>query len=367
MDKTSGFPSFFRGDKVILVIAIFLTLISAYIIPSSTHRFAGQFMHIIVCYGAMFFFYKVDYRTLSAGSSIFIILAFILSIFTIIGPDDRSITIGSFSMQTFYFIGFLLIFFISKFIAIRLNKGDELTNKETLTLFAIIGTFCLMFAKSNLSTAIILGVSCFVVLFIGNLNRKYLFSFIAMAIVLGGIYFGLGIGKSETGVSRISNFSISRNFDQVPDRNTSQYIKQMVLAQAAIARSAWTPAGPGQGEIKHVLAERETDYVYATVVEESGILVGALIILAYMILFFRSMQIARKSDGYFGRLLAIGIGFWITFQALIHIGVNCAAIPATGQTLPLISRGGSSLLFSGIMFGVLLNISKNTVNEKYSF
>jgi cell division protein FtsW len=316
----------------------------------------------------MFLFYKIDYRTLSAGSDIFLVVALVLALITAFGGvDDRSITIGSFSMQTFYLIGFLLIFFISKFIAIRLNKGEELSIKESLVLFGIIGFFCLIFAKSNLSTSIILGASCFVVLFVGNLSRKYLFTFIVMAVVIAGIYFGLGLGKTETGASRFRNFSISRNFDQVPDPKTSLYIKQMVLSQAAIARSAWTPAGPGQGEIKNVLAEKETDYVFATVVEEVGIIVGFLIMLLYLILFFRSMQIAKKSDGYFGRLLAIGIGFWITFQALIHIAVNCAAIPATGQTLPLISRGGSSLLFSGIMFGVLLNISKKVENEKYSF
>ncbi|MDL2308086.1 FtsW/RodA/SpoVE family cell cycle protein [Bacteroidales bacterium OttesenSCG-928-B11] len=368
MEKVSRLNTYFRGDKVILIIAVILSLISFYIVPSSTHRFGSQMIHILACYGAMILFYKIDYRTLSAGSDLLLIFAFVLAILTVfVGTDDRSVTIGGFSMQTFYFIGFLLIFFISKFIAIRLNKGEELSTKETLILFGIIGIFCLLFAKSNLSTAIILGVSCFAILFIGNLDRKYLFGFIAMAMVVGVIYFGFGLGKSDTGISRVSNFSASRNFDQVPDRETSLYIKQMVLAQAAIARSAWTPAGPGQGEIKNVLAEKETDYVYATVVEEVGIVVGGLIILLYLILFFRAMRVARLSEGYFGRLLAIGIGFWITFQALIHIGVNCAAIPATGQTLPLISRGGSSLLFSGIMFGMLLNISKNTENEKYSF
>lgn len=368
MEKTSNLSTFFRGDKVILIIAITLSLISFYIVPSSTHRFTNQLMHIAACYGVMILFYKIDYRTLSAGSDIFLLIAFILALLTLfVGVDDRSITIGSFSMQTFYLIGFLLLFFISKFIAIRLNKGVDLSTKESFILFGIIGLFCLMFAKSNLSTAIILGVSCFVILFVGNLNRQYIFRFIIMAAVVGAIYFGFGFGKAETGSNRIANFSISRNFDQIPDRETSLYIKQMVLAQAAIARSAWTPAGPGQGEIKHVLAEKETDYVYATVVEELGILIGALIILLYLILFFRSMQIAKKSDGYFGRLLAIGIGFWITFQALIHIAVNCGAIPATGQTLPLISRGGSSMLFSGIMFGVLLNISKHAENEKYRF
>lgn len=368
MSEKFNLDRYFKGDKVLLLIMIFLSLISLYAVSSSTNQFASQLMHIGLCFGAMILFYKIDYRFLSGFSLIFLILALVLLVATLLsGGNKRSIRISQFEIQTFYFVGFLVIFFIAKFIAVRMNRNQPLNIKEFLVLIAIIGLFCGLMAQSNFSTAFILGFTCLVVLFIGNLNYKYLLVIVGVGLIGAATYFALGLGRGETGKSRIENFSVARNFNQRPeDKKTTDYIKQMVLAQAAIARSAWVPAGPGQGVIKDSLAEKDTDYVYATVVEEVGIIGGALILFLYLILFYRTMQIARKSKGYFGRLLAVGIGFWITCQALLHIGVNCAVIPATGQTLPMISRGGASLLFSGMMMGVLLNISKNSESQ-YTF
>jgi cell division protein FtsW len=146
--------------------------------------------------------------------------------------------------------------------------------------------------------------------------------------------------------------------------NTNGYGDQMILARTAIARSGFSPAGPGKGVIKNRLPEKETDYAFASLFEETGIVVGVAILFAYLIIFYRARKIAKEATGAFGRLLAYGIGFWITCQALVHIGVNCELLPTTGQTLPFVSSGGASLFVSGCAVGMLLNIGKVSTEEK---
>jgi cell division protein FtsW len=308
----------------------------------------------------MFIFYKIDYQKLSRFSFFLLIGAFILLILTLTSPDPdhRALVIGKMKIQTFYFVGFLVIFFIAKYIASRANKGEELSLKEFAVLVGILSIFCVAIFIGNFSTALILFVTAIVVFFVSNIKGKYLAGVILLFVLAGMLVMNTERGRAATVRGRFDYYmAVKTNKEITPE--LADYGRQMALAKAAIARSAWTPAGPGHGIIKKKMSENDTDFVYVTVVEETGIIIGVLIILLYLILFFRTMQIARRSEGYFGRILAVGIGFWITCQALVHIGVNCELIPATGQTLPLISKGGASLLFSGIIIGMLLNISKN--------
>ena len=158
-------------------------------------------------------------------------------------------------------------------------------------------------------------------------------------------------------IGRMATF-INRWEYYITKDNSDGYGDQMILARAAIARSGFNPAGPGKGVIKNRLPEKETDYAYASLFEETGIVVGVLVLLSYLIIFYRARKIAKEATGTFGRLLAFGIGFWFTCQALVHIGVNCELLPTTGQTLPFISSGGASLFVSGCAMGMLLNIGK---------
>lgn len=356
----------FKGDLIVLVVTIILSLISLYAVYSSTGKILTQLFHVALCFIGIYVFYKIDYRNLSQFSFLLLIIAFVLMIITLLtGEKGRAIEIFGQNFQTFYFIGFFVVFYISKFLALRLNKDEQLTSKEVLFLFLVIGLFCGGMALANLSTAIILFFTSLVVLFIGNVKLKYIFLFVFICMIGGiGILF-LNIGRGDTAKNRLSYyFSSEKKDDKQPlDKATADYGRQMILAKAAISRSGLMPAGPGQGVIKKSLAQKDTDYIYSTVVEEVGIIVGIAILFAYLIFFYRSWMIARHSEGPFGMLLAIGIGFWFTCQALVHIGVNCELLPATGQTLPFISRGGASMLFSGIIVGTLLNISKNTAKQ----
>ena len=110
--------------------------------------------------------------------------------------------------------------------------------------------------------------------------------------------------------------------------------------------------------------ENSTDYAYASLFEETGLVVGLFIIFIYLTIFYRAWHIARNSRSAMGSLLAFGIGFWMTCQAFVHIGVNCELLPATGQTLPFISTGGASLFVSGCALGMLLSVSRINEEEK---
>ncbi len=343
----------FKGDPIILFITIILSLISLYAVYSSTGNITSHFFHLVICYVLMFLTYRIDYKLLSAFSQLFIIIAGILLILTITtgGEDNRGISLGFMEFQTFYLIGFLVIFFISKYIGSILNKEEELSKKNSYVLIGIILFFCGGIATTNISTAIILLATSTIVLFIGTIRLKYILCLLSVVILGGTLFLYTGFGRGETFKGRVQFY--------LTEDNSKGYGDQIILAKAAIARSGFKPTGPGQGVIKNALPEKETDYVYATVFEETGILVGFWILFSYLILFTRAWKISRDNEGAFAKLLAIGIGFWFSCQGLVHIAVNTELFPATGQTLPFISRGGSSLFTSGIMIGVLLNISKN--------
>ena len=350
----------FKGDKAILIITIVLSLISVFAVLSSaksTTIFTHHIFNLVLCFIGMFVAYIFNYRTLSKLAVVSLFLAGILLIVTLVGGNDehRGIKIGSMEIQTFYFIGFLVIFFIAKFLAVRINNGTEMTLQDVSGLFLVVFFFMGGMAISNMSTAIIFFATSLAIMFIGNVKIKHLALFCLVAAFFGSIYlFGTNSGRSSTFRHRCHYY--------ITNDNSEGYGDQMIMSKAAIARSGLLPAGPGQGVINKSLPEKDTDYVFTTVTEELGISVSILILICYLILFYRSIMIAKRSEGPFGMLLAVGIGFWFCCQGLVHIGVNCGLLPATGQTLPFISRGGASLLFAGIATGVLLNISKQEVN-----
>jgi len=298
----------------------------------------------------------IDYRAASRFSPVALVAAFLLVVFTLLSDTVRGIQVMGMTIQTFYFIGFLVIFYISKFLATRINHQEELTTRDNVKLFVILLLFCVLIAKVNMSTAIILFITGLVIFYVGNVKMKYILMVVALAAIVVAFALNTNFGRMETFRNRWTYY--------ITNDNTNGYGDQMILSKAAIARSGLHPTGPGNGVIKYRLPERETDYVYASLCEESGLIVGLLVIFLYLVLFYRARIISRESDGAFGTLLAFGIGFWFTCQAFVHIGVDCELLPATGQTLPFISSGGASLFISGCAVGILLNISKVNAQEK---
>lgn len=347
----------FRGDKVILLIVMFLAILSVIMLASAGDKWVPQLRNFGVGFFALFVFYHIDYRTISRFSLLALGLATVLLIYTLIygSSTGRAATFFGVDLQTFYMIGFCVVFFLAKYLGKKINGQNELTQHNILLIFSIVAIFCAGIFKTNFSTSLILFCTCIAVIFCARVKSKYLLYFFAVVLIAVSLAFAAGLGKSTTAISRIKYWY----YEEAVYNKDPYYGAQSVLSKAAISTADWLPTKVGKGKISSAIPKNENDYIYAVVVEEMGLIVGILVLFAYFIILFRTMRIARQADGAFGMLLAWGIGIWFCMQAFIHIGVNTFLIPATGQTLPFISHGGMSLLVSGAAIGMLLNISKD--------
>lgn len=350
-----------KSDNVIPIVVLFLTAISTVMVYSLRGEVVlNHLKHLLFGYAGMFVIYQIDYRKLGVLAPFFLIMAVVLLILTMLSQAVRGVTIFGRDVQTFYIIGFLVIFYISNYIARQYHKNGEISDKNVKYLFGLLLAFCLGIATMNMSTSIILFITGLVIFFIGGFKMKDIAGLVGVvsALLIVAIIIVVNLSsENKAKFGRMATF-INRLEYYVTKDNSNGYGDQMILARTAIARSGLNPAGPGKGVIKNRLPEKETDYAFASLFEETGLIVGIAILLSYLIIFYRARKIAQEATGTFGRLLAYGIGFWFTCQALVHIGVNCELLPTTGQTLPFISSGGASLFVSGCAIGMLLNIGK---------
>ena len=356
-----------KADKVILILVLFLSAISIVMVYSMRGAVVLQHLkHLLFGYVGLFVFYKLDYRKLGVFAPFILFLAVLLLVMTMLSQAVRGVTIFGRDVQTFYIIGFLIIFYISHYIAKQYHVNGEITATNARFLFVLLGVFCVCIATMNMSSAIILFVTGLVLFFVGGFKMRDLGWMVGLVSVLLIIAVIIAVNLSDAKQAKFGRMGtfINRLEYYITKDNTNGYGDQMILARTAIARSGFSPAGPGKGVIKNRLPEKETDYAFASLFEETGIVVGVAILFAYLIIFYRARKIAKEATGAFGRLLAFGIGFWITCQALVHIGVNCELLPTTGQTLPFVSSGGASLFVTGCAIGMLLNIGKVSVEEK---
>ena len=351
----------FKGDKIILGLVVFLSMLSILLVYSTGgRRVVSHLTHLLFCYAGLALFYVVSYKKiLEKGAFIGLLFAFILIVLTLSSRAVRGITFFGHDVQTFYLIGFLVIIFLSNFIGRRYNKDMGLSDQDMKYLIVILLFFCACIAALNMSTAIILFVTGMVIFFVGKFKMKYIMAVVALAVVVVGVLALVVMKSGEEGshIGRMGTF-VNRMEYYFTKENVNGYGDQMILSRAAIARSGLHPAGPGKGVIKNRLPENATDYAFASLFEETGIVLGLIVLMAYLVIFYRAWKISKNSPNALGAILSFGIGFWFTCQALVHIGVNCELLPTTGQTLPFISSGGASLFVSGCAMGMLLNVSK---------
>ncbi len=360
--KSSVFGRFhWKTDKIIPILVVFLSLISVVMVYSMRGSVVLQHLkHLLFGFVGMFAIYQVDYRKFGVVAPVALIVAVVLLVMTLLSQAVRGVTIFGRDVQTFYFIGFLIIFYIPNYIARQYRNHGELSTSNVRYLFLLLLGFCGAIAMLNMSTAIILFITGIVIFFVGGFKIRDIAGLVGVVsafLLLAVIVVANLSDEKKAHIGRMATF-INRWEYYITKDNSNGYGDQMILARSAIARSGFKPAGPGKGVIKNRLPEKETDYAFASLFEETGIVVGTLVLMTYLVIFYRARKIAKEATGTFGRLLAFGIGFWFTCQALVHIGVNCELLPTTGQTLPFISSGGASLFVSGCAIGMLLNIGK---------
>lgn len=354
----------FKGDKVILLVVLLLSIFSVFVVYSTGGRAIVEHLrNLAISYVAIFLVYKLDYRWIGRLNFLVLWTALALLIVTF---GSRSISVFGQSLQTFYVIGLCMLIYFSHGLAIELSTLGEISNRSAIKWLVMFFLFAAGIAISNMSTAIIFFVTGLSLFFVSKMNAKMLIGVVALVMIVVSVFSVVVVMDAKQGgnrnFGRMSTFVHRIEFYITKD-NTNHYGDQMVLARSAIARGGLHPAGPGKGVIKNRLPENRSDYAFASLYEELGIVAGIFIVFLYIVFFYRSMVISRRANGPFSALLAFSIGLWLTLQAFVHIGVNCNLLPSTGQTLPYVSTGGMSLFVSGVSVGLLLNMSKHNNDD----
>ena len=228
-------------------------------------------------------------------------------------------------------------------------------------ILAWICGICFLIMPENLSTSLVLFFTCYLLLFIGNARLKHLLLLGCSFAIIGLIAFftllkapdSMLPGRAATWKARLENFTGKDSTEEF----------QTVQSKIAVINGGFFGKGPGKGEQSAYLPEAYSDYIFATIIEEYGLFGAIVSIFLYLLILYRTIRIVLKSPKAFGALLALGLAFSLVLQALIHMAVATSLFPVTGLTLPLISNGGTSLLFTTAAFGILLSVSR-TIEEQ---
>jgi cell division protein FtsW len=370
-----------KGDKVIWIVVVILCIFSLLAVYSSTGTLAYKkqqgnteyylFKHFMILafgLGLMYITHLVKYTYYSRVSQIGLFLTFPLLIVTLVSGTNLNeanrwltVPIVNLTFQSSDVAKLFLIMYLARV----LSKKQELVQdfrKGFLPVIIPVIAVTLLILPANFSTAAILFVTCIVLMFIGRISLKYMVSLAGLGII--GIVMIFMLSKSfpslfprgTTWVARIDHFINKQEAD--PDATY-----QVDQAKIAIVQGGILGKSPGKSTQRNFLPHPYSDFIFAIIIEEYGLVGGSFVLLLYLILFFRVIRIAGRSQGNFGSLLSIGIGFSLVFQALINMAVAVNLFPVTGQTLPLVSMGGTSIWFTSISLGIILSVSRTAEIE----
>ncbi len=363
-----------KGDRVIWIIVLLLSLLSILVVYSSVVQLAYRFRagnvssyiikHIAIIGASfiiMYFTHKLKYIYYSRISQIGIIIVIPLLLYTLLkgvsaGDASRWLPIPGtgLTFQTSDLAKLALIIYVARLLSLKQNTIKDFKT-GFLPIIIPIGIICALILPANFSTSALLFATCITLLFIGGISLKYIFTLLGIgAVVLSFILLTIFqfpdlIPRGKTWKARIENF--------ISDDSQSNY--QAEQAKIAVAKGGIMGNGPGHSTQRNFLPQAASDFIYAIIIEEYGSFTGILILFLYMILLFRSIRILRHAEKSFGGFLAVGLSFSLVFQALVNMAVAVNLFPVTGQPLPLISMGGTSIWFTAIALGIILSVSKS--------
>jgi cell division protein FtsW len=369
----------FRGDRTIWLIVFILSIFSLLAVYSSTGTLAYKYKSgnteyylvkhlIILAFGLalMYAAHLVRYTYYSRISQIAVwltvpLLLITLALGTNLNEASRWLTLPgtNITFQTSDFAKLALIMYVARILS---KKQDEIKNFRTAFLPVILPVIiiCALILPANFSTAAVVFLSCTYLMFIGRISMKFIFAMAGIGVACFGLYILIAIatghtGRIETWKSRIERFS--DNSETADNYQTDQ-------AKIAIAQGGLLGKFPGNSVQRNFLPHPYSDFIYAIILEEYGFIGGAFILFLYILLFFRVIKFIHHSPMAFGTLLAVGCTFMLVFQALINMAVAVNLFPVTGQPLPLLSMGGTSIWFTSIALGIVLSVSRQVEKEK---
>jgi len=359
-----------KGDPVIWAIVILLSILSILVVYSATGTLAyknlgGNTEHyllrhsflIILSLVGMWAAHQIDYRYYAKISRFALLISVPLLIFswqfgTNLNEASRWITIPVIN-KTFQPSDLAKLALITQLASMLARRQQNIKDfKESLVPILLwCGLICGLIAMTDLSTAGLLLITCLILLFIGRVPMKYLVMLTFVGLIAGSIAFSFG-QRRETAISRVRDFI---NPEEIPFQAKQSYI--------AIASGGISGRGPGNSVRRNQLPHSYSDFIFAIIVEEYGIIGAGTVILLYLGLLYRGLLTATKSERAFGGLLSAGLSLALVLQAMVNIGVAVGLLPITGLPLPLVSMGGTSLLFTGLSLGIILSVSRGETDE----
>ena len=372
-----------KGDRLIWSIAALLAIFSFLPVYSAASNlayvggsgntfsyFVKHFMHLFLGFTIMYGVHKIPYRYFRGLSMVMLPVVFVLLIVTMLqgttieGANASrwiQIPIVNMSFQTSTLAAVILMVYVARYMSKIQDK--EITFAETiLPLWVPVFLILILILPANFSTAAIMFVMTVILVFLGGYPMRYLaviigtgIAALVLFIIVAKAFPEAMPNRIDTWMSRIESFSNGED---------SEADYQIEKAKIAIASGGIQGLGPGKSVQKNFLPQSSSDFIYAIIVEEYGLIGGFALMILYMWLLFRIVIVAQKSETVFGKLLVLGVGLPIVFQAMINMAVAVELFPVTGQTLPLISSGGTSIWMTCLAVGIILSVSAKREEDK---
>ncbi|MES1224268.1 MAG: FtsW/RodA/SpoVE family cell cycle protein [Bacteroidota bacterium] len=382
-----------KGDKVIWALVVLLTLVSLLAVYSATGSLAyknykgnteiylfKQIAFIVVGIMVIYFAHLINYTFYSKAAKFLFLISIPLLFYTLffgvrMNEGSRWIRLPfiNMTMQTSDLAKLCLFIYLARLLS---KKQDAIKDfkKGFLPVIIPVAITCVLIAPANLSTALLLGASCMMLLFIGRVRTKHILITIGIALIpilflvfaavmnhksgnndeavtaknSSGLF-----GRVETWVNRMEGFI----YGHKDVGNDDQY--QVNQAKIAISKGGTFGVGPGNSTTRDYLPQAYNDFIFAIIIEEYGLLGGAFIVFIYLVFLYRCIRIFKRCPFAFGAFLALGLSFTLAIQALANMAVTVNLFPVTGVTLPLVSMGGSSFIFTCLAIGIILSVARN--------
>lgn len=383
-----------KGDKVIWALVVLLALVSLLAVYSATGSLAyknyrgnteiylfKQIAFILVGIMVIYFAHLVNYTFYSKAATWVYLLTLPLLVYTLFfgvtmneGSRWIRLPLINMTMQTSDLARLALFMYLARLLS---RKQDVIKDfrKGYLPVILPVAVTCALIAPANLSTALLLGASCLMLLFIGRVSTKHILTTILIALVPLLFLITAAVvrhgkekneeafvvkrssstltGRVDTWIGRVESFI----YGSKDDADNDAY--QVNMAKIAIARGGMFGLGPGNSPTRDYLPQAYNDFIYAIIIEEYGLMGGAFIMFIYLVFLYRCIRIYKRCPYAFGAFLALGLSFTLAIQAVANMAVTVNLFPVTGVTLPLVSMGGTSFIFTCLAIGIILSVARN--------
>lgn len=385
MQKTENKYELLKGDKVLWSVILLISFFSVFPVYSAssnlefivnngttTSHLLKHIFFVVLGLVIMRSVGMVKYEHIGKLSSILLgILVILLGVTSFTGQQIDGASASRWlkipgtpiSFQPSSFAYLFLIIYLCRYLT-KTIKRERLPLENIMYVFGPVLLVFVLVAKDNGSTALMILIVSLAVMLIGQLQKKYIFGFLGISGLAIGVFMFIALNTNliqnnrvHTWMSRIEVFMNSKKENQIENEVDKAKNYQVMQAKAAIVHGGITGMGPGKSALKQMLPQSASDFIFAIIVEEYGFIGAVALIALYLIMIIRIVMIASKMPAFFGSLLVLSLGIMIFVQLSVNIAVAVNLIPVTGQPLPLISYGGTSMLVTYFQLGIILNIS----------